>query len=208
MQMTIARFAGFAMAALAGCGPSGPRTDEERAYQALFDETVALRGRYAAAVETPPGDLPSGVQVYDGTAVINLATPTRSVLIGDAQLVAGFATNVVAGSASNFVSTVDGGKVASYAGSLTIDAGSINTSRDFVVQGDVGGVLTGGGGALPDVVEIDGRILGNFLGPNAEAIEAHVQDSTVFTLNGTVLPGGPPGPGNGSGNGLSILVER
>ncbi len=199
--MTGVRFSvcAAALGLAAGCGSSGPRTDEERSYQALFDETVALRGRYAEAAETQPGDLPSG-----GTAVINLATPTRSVLIGDARLVTGFATNTVGGSASNFVGTVDGAPVASYAGTLTIDAGSINTARDFVVQGNVGGVLTGGGSDLPNVVGIAGRILGNFLGPNGEAIDALAQDTTVFTVNGEVLPGGPPGRRNG----LSILVER
>lgn len=166
-------------------------TPEDIAYGELSDETDGLRAQFAGVPATTAVQLPLfGSATYDGTAVVTLNTPVRSLLAGDAQVEANFAIDRVFGTFDNFVGSLNGAPVRSFDGLLTTTSGEIDVTEANFIQADFGGVLTGGG----NVIGVDGALAGNFLGPRAPFFPAGLQvkatNTTDFTLNGFDVSGG------------------
>jgi len=179
----------FAPLALSACDVA--LTQDETAYDTLSAETTRLRAAYAGVPVTTAVQMPLfGNATYDGTAVMTLDTPTRSSLIGEAAVIANFSTDRVFGTFDNFVGSLNGAPVQTFAGLLTTTNGEIDVSQSNFIQADMGGVLTGGG----NVIGVDGAIIGNFLGPRAPfvpaALEAKATNTTDFTVNGLNFVGG------------------
>ncbi len=181
-----------------GVGPGpAPQTPAE-SFQELASENATLRNRVQSSTVTPSFALPvSGVAIYDGTTLINVATPTTSVIYGDSVVRADFGTRTVTGYAENFVGRINGAPARDFAGRLNITGGTIVPSRSRDVLATISGTLVGG----PDRLNVAGQLGGNFYGSNAQLFEADIANSANIMLNGV-----PYAPGGATG--LTIRGER
>jgi hypothetical protein len=172
---------------LAACVSTTTPTPQQAAFQTLRNETDALRDRHRGAPVTPWFNIPTrGGALYQGTAVLNLATPRPSQLLGEATITADFARNDIDGVLGNFVGRLDGQPTRFYAGTIDFSDGNINTSATNMITADIGGLLTGGG----DVVAVGGGVVGNFLGAAApQAVELKERTGTFFSYNGGAVGG-------------------
>ncbi|NCO86807.1 MAG: transferrin-binding protein-like solute binding protein [Rhodobacterales bacterium] len=181
-----------------GVGPGPVPPTPAESYQALANENAALRVRVDSAPVTPSFGLPvSGVALYDGTTLINVATPTTSIIYGDSVVRADFGNRTVTGYAENFVGRINGAPAREFAGRLNITGGTIVPARDRDVLANISGSLVGG----PDRLNVSGQLGGNFYGSNAQLFEADIANSANISLNG--LPYAP-----GGRTGLTVRGER
>lgn len=185
--------------ALAGCGGGSedPNAfafeDPNDAIAASFGLLVAIGGE----TETPFVDLPpSGTVNYQGLAGVSLEDgPVEDTFVGTFDLDANFATNTIAGSASDFVAIEQTGMgfdvvaTGDVGGSLSISNGQIlDNAGDAVFMADVTGDLQDG----DRTVGISTMLDGEFFGPGAEYVTAEspmgATAQVVSTSSGASTP--------------------
>ena len=176
---------------VAGCGgnpfdftedtPFGPIADDQIAtLSASYD---SLSGSILDLAPTTPGALDTaGDATFSGLAALTVSPEGGSdniTLIGDAVLIADFATRAITASMINFAGTDMNGEGQRLDGSLTMDAGTIG-------QGDANGFTGAFRGTLVaedfDIVA-DGLMEGTFRATPATAVSFTGLDDTAL-LNG------------------------
>lgn len=184
---------------LAACGGGGgggggsgidPRLARLDVYEAQKIRVLGDPGAGAMGMApTPDAAMPeTGSAVFDGSASIRVeAGDNPLVLFGDASVTVGFGDATVTGSMDNFFGTTSGGDVADYAGTITIDGGTLGGTGANAVTLDYAGALSSPG----DDLALEGTMTGEFLGDpvgamTAADLEVGITRNAV-TVDGTLV---------------------
>ncbi len=150
---------------LSACGGSGS-SDESTSSYGTFDEidadaTMAIGAYLDGSVDlqsgvsvTDAGNLPSGSVAYTGFVT---GTVDDAALIGTVALTANFATNAVAGSATDFFHETDGAYTGTLSGNGLVNTAATGSTPQVTATLD--GNLSNGGNTYATTLAFDGDFL-------------------------------------------------